>query len=88
MSVDLRPPGATVLQPSGGVPLFRGDANFVYEQVVASSTWTVVHNLGKKVSVTVVDASGAVVMAEVSYVGLNAVVITFPYPFSGSAFCN
>lgn len=88
MPVDLRPSGATDLRPSQGVPLFRGDANFVFEQVVASSVWRVTHNLGKKVSVTIVDSAGTAVIGEVSFEGLNTVVVTFSAPFSGSCYCN
>jgi hypothetical protein len=64
------------------------DLTYVHEQTVASSTWTVVHNLGKKVSVTVVDSADTVVVGDVEYVNDNTVTVRFSAPFGGRVYCN
>ncbi|RLC09884.1 MAG: hypothetical protein DRI24_21120 [Deltaproteobacteria bacterium] len=65
-----------------------GDKTFTFTQAVANTTWNVVHNLGKSVSVTVVDTGNTVVEGEVIYNSLNDITIIFSAPFTGSAFCN
>jgi hypothetical protein len=64
------------------------DLNFVHIQTVSSDTWTVNHNLGKKVSVTVVDSADSVVDGDIEYVSNDTVVIRFSAPFGGRAYCN
>lgn len=64
------------------------DKNFVYKQSSASDMWTVVHNLGKYPSITVVDSAGTVVVGEIVLQTTEQAVISFNGAFSGKAYCN
>jgi len=55
---------------------------------VASATWTVVHNLNKYPSVSIVDTAGDEVIGQVHFNDSNTVTITFTAAFSGKAFIN
>lgn len=66
----------------------NSDKNFVHIQSVPSVVWDFIHNLNKKVSVTVVDSSGRSVLSKVEYVNNNRIIITHAGAFSGSAYCN
>jgi len=48
----------------------------------------VVHNLGRKPAVVVVDSGGSQVLGDVAYVDQNTVTLTFTAPFGGQAFCD
>lgn len=62
---------------------------YKFEQVVASNTWTINHNLGKFPSVEVVDTSYRMVLGGyVQYLGPNSLTITFNSEFSGYALLN
>ena len=66
-----------------------GDKNYVHDQFIPSSIWTIQHNLNKKPSVTVVDTAGTEVEGVVDYGNsLVQLTITFNYPFSGYATLN
>lgn len=67
--------------------LLRADT-FVYEQGVASSEWTINHNLNKYPSVTVVDSAGNEVIAEVNYPSTNTCVVIMTAAFKGKAYLN
>lgn len=62
--------------------------NYVHTQTVASSVWTVSHNLNKFPSVTIVDSANDEVFGEVKHVDENNVIITFSAGFSGKAYFN
>jgi len=64
------------------------DKNFVYTQSGVSASWQVTHNLDKYCSVEVVDTNGIVVYANVDYISLNSVTISFSTPIAGQAFFN
>lgn len=64
------------------------DAYFVFTQGVASNTWDVTHNLGKKPSVTVVDSVGNEMVGQTIYINDNQLQICFSAPFSGKAYLN
>jgi len=55
---------------------------------VASSVWTVTHNLGGYPSVTVVDSGNTVVIGNVDYKSSQQLVITFNAAFSGCVYLN
>lgn len=76
-------PSAVALQAVGG-----SDRSYVHDQSVASATWTVTHNLGKRVSVTVVDSGGTTVIGQVRHDSDDQVTIFFSAPFGGKAYCN
>jgi hypothetical protein len=62
--------------------------HFVHTQSAASSTWTIAHNMGRYPSVTIVDAQGNVIQAEIAYLTTTSVRITFSEPVAGSAYLN
>ena len=64
------------------------DANYEHSQVLAATTWVIVHNLGKRPSVSVMDTSGDEVHGDVSYDTVNQVTLSFSAPFSGTAILN
>jgi hypothetical protein len=64
------------------------DKNFVYEQAMASATWTIAHNLAKRASVMVVDSAGTIVIGQIDYTDDNNVVLSFNAGFSGFAYFN
>lgn len=61
---------------------------FTYEQGVASDTWEITHNLGRKPSVVVVDSADNVFYPAVQYIDLNKVVITMNGATTGKAYLN
>jgi hypothetical protein len=92
---DPRPPtGAASGVLSGTYPspqLAAGlafDRTYVHTQGSPSATWSVVHNLGKFVSVDVVDSGGSLVIPDVTYVDNNTVTVKFGSATSGKAYCN
>lgn len=60
----------------------------VHAQAQASTEWNITHNLNCYPSVTVVDATKAEVIGDISYINLNSLKITFTAAFSGEAFLN
>ena len=69
--------------------IVRGaDKNYIHTQYVASDTWTIVHNLGKYPSITVVDSADTVVIGEIILQTTERAVISFSGAFSGKAYCN
>jgi hypothetical protein len=74
--------------PSGpqGPPGPAGGDVFVYDRAgVPAATWTITHNRGRRVHVTVVNDAGTEVTSDVTHPDLNTTVITFASPFSGAA---
>lgn len=61
---------------------------YKHVQGVASSVWTVTHNLGKFPSVTVVDSAGTEWVGDVKYLNDNSLTISFTVAFSGIAYLN
>ena len=61
---------------------------FTYEQGVASDTWTITHNLGRKPSVVVVDSADNVFYPAVQYIDLNTLVVTMNGATTGKAYLN
>lgn len=57
----------------------------VFYQRTPSATWTIIHNLGHEVHVTVWDDTGEVVYPEVDNPSLNVTVVTFANPATGTA---
>ena len=64
------------------------DKNYVHSQASASTVWSVIHNLDKLPSVTVVDSAGTAVVGSVSFTDKNNLTITFTNAFSGKAYIN
>lgn len=61
---------------------------YIHNQLSASDTWVIEHNLRKKPSVTVVDSGDSVVIGEVTYINDNKISISFAAAFSGKAYLN
>lgn len=64
------------------------DKNYIHNQQSASDLWTIVHNLGKFPSITVVDSAGTTVVGEIVLQTESQAIIKFNAPFSGKAYCN
>lgn len=65
------------------------DKNFVFEQAIASDTWTIEHNLNKYPSVMVVDSAGnAQIPDEIQYNSIDKITVTFISAFAGTAYLN
>lgn len=62
--------------------------SFEHDQGLPASVWTIIHNLGRKPSITVVNNSGIVVYGRMEYIDDNTLTITFSAPFSGKAYLN
>lgn len=65
-----------------------GDAHFTYVQSTPDVNWLINHSLGKHPSVSIVDENGNMIMADVNYIDLQNLQITFSQPLSGQAFLN
>lgn len=64
------------------------DLHYTHDQMVASATWNIVHNLNKYPSVAVVDSAGSEVEGSVMYVTPNRVIVEFSAAFGGKAYLN
>lgn len=62
--------------------------NYVHDQQVASATWVINHNMGKRPSVSIVDTADDEIIAEVRYNSNNQVTLTFSSAVSGKAYLN
>jgi hypothetical protein len=58
----------------------------VWDQAIASATWTITHPLGKYPAVTIVDSSGRQVEGDLQWPDQQTVIATFSAPFGGRAF--
>jgi hypothetical protein len=58
----------------------------VHTQTSPSSTWTIIHALGGKPSVTVVDTGDNVVHGDVQYISATQIQCSFSDPFAGKAY--
>lgn len=76
--------GNTETPPPGG----GSDASFLYTQNTPTTSWHVVHNLGKYPAVSVLDSARNVVEGLVLHNSLNDCTITFAVAFAGSATLN
>ncbi len=74
--------------PQGPTGPAGEDFEYVHDQPVASSVWTINHNGGKYPTVVIVDTSTRTVRGSITYPTSNQVVVTFSVPFSGQAFLN
>lgn len=71
-----------------GPPGDGSDKHYEHTQSTPSAVWTIVHNLGKKPAVTVIDSGGNEWQTAVEHVSANQCVVRFSAPFSGVAFLN
>jgi len=64
------------------------DSHYVHTQILAATTWAIVHNMNKHPSVMIVDSGENVVVGEIQYLTLNSLEVTFSVPFGGKAYLN
>jgi hypothetical protein len=80
--VEVTAPG-----PQGPSGVFTpGDVAYTHTQAVASSTWTINHNLGFNPTAVVLDSAGTNCEGSFSYPTVNQMVITFNSAFTGVAY--
>lgn len=68
--------------------LSDSDKHYAHTQSVASTTWSINHNLGKFPSVTVVISTGQKGYGDVNYIDENNLTISFNGAESGKAYMN
>ncbi len=61
---------------------------YVHYENTPNIEWSIIHNMNKYPSVTVVDSAGSIVEGAVDYLSLNSCRITFCGAFSGKAYFN
>lgn len=61
---------------------------YTHIQDVASSTWTINHNLEYHPNIEVVDSAGTAVIGNYQYVNVNTIIATFASPFAGKAYLS
>lgn len=64
------------------------DKNFVMQQSVAATTWSVPHNLNKRCAIQVLDNSFNEIIGKVHWVNDNECEVTFNTPKTGYVYCN
>lgn len=77
------PTGST--GPAGPTGAPGTGAHVDYLQAIASTTWTITHNLGSYPAVVVLDSAGTEQIGDVRYLDTNTVVLTFAAAFAGTA---
>lgn len=88
--VELGTSGPQGPQGEPGAPgeVLYTDLSYVHIQSVASSTWSITHNLQFIPNITVVDSAGTVVEGTYNYPNNTSVVLSFSSPFSGKAYLS
>ena len=61
---------------------------FEYTQSVPAGDWYVTHNLGKYPNVEIIDSGGNAILADVNFVDLNTVHVTFAGMMTGKVVCS
>ena len=64
------------------------DKTGTFENTTASKVWVILHNLGKKPSVTVIDNYGDVVWCDIEYTNDNTVTLRFSEEKAGTVYLN
>ena len=68
--------------------IFGGDRTFVFVQSSPLSTWTIVHNLNKFPSVSIVDSANTEVTGTITHTNSNELIASFSASFAGKAYLN
>jgi hypothetical protein len=86
------PNGGVVGQVSLGTQGPQGLAgagfNYAHDQPIATTVWTITHNLGGYPNVTTVDSSGQQIDGDVEYISANVIQVTFAYITGGKAYLS
>lgn len=64
------------------------DKNYVHNQIRAATIWTVVHNLNKYPTVSVIDSGDTVVLGDITYNSLSQLTVTLSALSTGKVYCN
>lgn len=64
------------------------DAKYIHQQLIASDTWEVAHNLGKHPAVRVVDSAHETIQGHIKDIDDNNLIIKFNNMVAGVAYCN
>ena len=83
--------GSFVINNYYSIMLFNsggGDKTYTHNQNSGATTWSVVHNLGKRPAVTVVDVNNVQGYGIVTHTDANNLTIAFPGSTTGKAYCN
>lgn len=65
-----------------------GDKTYVHTQGLAASKWTIIHNMGKRPNVSVVNYQDEEIEGDVKYIDNNSLTITFDVLVDGKAYLN
>jgi len=65
-----------------------GRVSYEHIQDEVSKDWVIVHNLGFKPNVTVIDSAGTIYEGEIAYTNTNSLTVSFSAAFSGKAFLS
>ena len=82
--------GSTDDLPEGTINKYFtvGRVSYTHTQGVASSTWTINHNLGFYPNLTVQDSAGTIYEGEIAYTDSGSLTVTFSSAFSGKAYLS
>lgn len=82
--------GAMVVNQFYSIILYSGaqDKSFKHNQVSASNTWVINHNLNKFPNVVVIDSAGSQAIGAVTHDSKNQLTLSFSASFSGVAHLN
>ena len=82
--------GAMVVNQFYSIILYSGaqDKSFKHNQVSASNTWVINHNLNKFPNVVVIDSAGSQAIGAVTHNSKNQLTLSFSASFSGVAHLN
>lgn len=72
------------LQGAAGPP----GGTYTHTQLTPSASWAIVHNLGFRPSVFVVDSSGNWVIGDINWTSDNGLTVSFTGAFAGSAYLS
>jgi hypothetical protein len=77
-----------ILQDGKDLAAFKDAATFVHDQRFDSNSWSIPHRLGKYPSVTCVEATGRVIVGQVTYVTSDLLTVSFNVLCTGKAYLN
>ncbi len=82
--------GAMVVDQFYSIILYSGaqDKSFKHNQVSASNTWVINHNLNKFPNIVVIDSAGSQAIGAVTHNSKNQLTLSFSASFSGVAHLN
>ena len=73
---------------TSGDEVWLSSKSYVFEQGIASDTWTIQHKLNKYPSVVLVDSAGTVFNSVITYNDLNKCTVTMNGATTGRAYLN